>query len=104
MARRQYFNAPETLPPEVFEAVSSALGGEAGFLWVPARRNINREARNREVLRLFNEGLRISEIAEHLFVSERTIWRILARARAAGDVGAGTAGRAVPGGGDDVQG
>ena len=104
MARRQYFNAAAILPPEVFESVSGALGGKAGFLWVPARRNVNREARDSEVLRLFAEGLRIPEIAERVFVSERTIWRILSRARAAELRGAGQGEEAVTGGYDDVQG
>ena len=102
MAGRSYFNAAAILPPEVFELVSGALAGKAGFLWVPARRNVNREARSREVLRLFNEGLRISEIAERVFISERTAWRILARARAAGIVGAKREGAGAPGGDDDV--
>ena len=78
----RYLNAVAVLPPDVLQAVSAALGGRAAFLWVPAHKNINRADRNRYAVRLREEGLLVPHIAMKLFVSERTVWRILAKDRA----------------------
>ena len=75
-------NAVAVLPPDVLEAVSKALNGRAGFLWVPTHKNIRRSDRDRYALRLREEGLLVPDIAKKLFVSERTVWRILAKERA----------------------
>lgn len=78
----RYLNAVAVLPPDVLQAVTKALGGRAAFLWVPAHKNVNRADRDGYVLRLRDEGLTVSDIAMKLFVSERTVWRILERERA----------------------
>ena len=77
----RYLNAVAVLPPDVLQAVSEALGGRAAFLWVPAHKNIHRADRHRYAVCLRQEGLPVSHIAMKLFVSERTVWRILARER-----------------------
>jgi DNA-binding NarL/FixJ family response regulator len=75
-------SAAKVLPPELLAQVSEALGGGACNLWVPARRNLNRRKRDSYVLKLHGEGHSAGDIAERLFISERTVWRVLARARA----------------------
>jgi len=49
---------------------------------VPARKNLNRVGRNRYIVRLHEEGHSAADIAGRLFISERTVWRVLARERA----------------------
>jgi DNA-binding NarL/FixJ family response regulator len=71
-------NARDVLTPETLEAVVTALDGKSGYMWVPARRNVNRKNRNQYVVRLFGEGHSAADIAGRLFISERTVWRILA--------------------------
>jgi len=78
----RYLNATEVLPPEVLEAVTKALRGRAAFLWVPGIRALRKADRDRYVCRLREEGLPITHIAMKTFLSERTIWRILAKERA----------------------
>jgi len=76
-------NAADVLPQEVLEGVLDALNGRSACLWVPARKNVNRKGRNQYVIRLYAEGHSAADIAERLLISERTVWRILAKHRAA---------------------
>jgi hypothetical protein len=78
-----YLNARTVLPPEVMCAVSKAIGGRCAFLWVPAKRNLGREQRDRLVIAMHQEGANAATIADECFVSTRTVFRILARERAA---------------------
>ena len=78
---RYYTSARDVLPAELLEAVSEAVGGRAAYMWVPANRNLRRNERARQVLDLRERGYTVSAISDRLFVSERTIWRILARER-----------------------
>ena len=80
---RHYKNAEAVLPKELLDAVSETLGGRGAFLWVPARRNLQRERRDQCALELRDQGLEVRKIADVLFLSERTVFRILARERAA---------------------
>lgn len=75
-------SAARVLPEELLHQLSEALGGGACCLWVPARKNLNRLGRNSYVIRLHAEGHSAADIADRLFISERTVWRILARERA----------------------
>jgi len=79
---RRYVNAVEALPHELLQQLSEALGGQGTYLWVPATRDISRVARNAYVARLWDQGYSAADIAEQLFISERTVWRILKRERA----------------------
>lgn len=76
-------NAARVLPEELLKQVSDALRGRACQLWIPARKNLNKLARNRYIVRLRDEGHTAADIAARLFISERTVWRVLARARRA---------------------
>jgi len=76
-------SAASVLPPELLTQVSDALGGGACNLWVPSRKNLNRRSRNRYVVQLHEQGHSAADIAGRLFISERTVWRILARLKAA---------------------
>ena len=78
----RYVNAVDVLPPEVLEGVLDALSGKSTCLWVPARKNVNRKGRNQYVIRLYAEGHSAADIADRLLISERTVWRILAKYRA----------------------
>jgi hypothetical protein len=78
----RYVNAADVLPPEVLEGVLDALNGRSTCLWVPARKNVNRRGRNEYVVRLYQADHSAADIAERLLISERTVWRILAKARA----------------------
>jgi DNA-binding NarL/FixJ family response regulator len=79
---QRYVNAAETLPPDVLEAVVEALDGRSSYMWIPARKNVNRRGRDGYVVRLNQEGLSVEQIADRLLISERTVWRILAKDRA----------------------
>ncbi len=76
-----YLNARAALHGELFSQVSEALGGESVLLWVPGAGVLGREERDREIVRLREEGNTAAEIADRLFMAERTVWRMLAAAR-----------------------
>ena len=76
-----YLNAVAVLPPDTLDAVSKALNGRSAFLWIPAHRIIRRAERDRYIVQLRREGFPVHHIAMKLFLTERTIWRILARER-----------------------
>ena len=87
--KKRYVKAAKTLPPELLKAVSEALGGLSGYVWIPARRNLNRGDRDRHVAALRAKGCTAAEIADELFLCERNVRRIFARLRReAGEKGA----------------
>ena len=77
-----YVNATEVLPMELVNQLSDALRGRSAFIWMPARKNINRGDRDRYIVRLRDDGYPVAHIAMKLFVSERTVQRVLKRERA----------------------
>jgi Homeodomain-like domain len=77
-----YVNAAEALPSEMVESLRKVLGRGSVMLWVPAQKSINRRARDSYVVYLYQQGYSGAAIALQLFISERTVWRILARERA----------------------
>lgn len=79
---RRYVNALDVLPLDVVQRISEARGGGEVFLFVPATRPNWRELRAQRVVELYEKGLRVDEIAGVVFVTERSVWRILARKRA----------------------
>ena len=78
----RYANATEILPAELLAAVREKLGPGECSLWIPAERKISRERRNEFVVELYAAGHSSAAIAERLFISQRTVFRILAKARA----------------------
>lgn len=88
----KYANAADVLPGELLTAVREKLGKGGCFLWVPSEKNTGRERRNRYVVQLYQKGYSAADIADRLFISERTVWRILARARSERAKSAGAAG------------
>ena len=79
---RRYVGATEVLSEDLLLAVSKAVNGRACYMWLPAMKSINRGQRDAYVVHLYDEGNSAAEIADQLFISERTVWRILARERA----------------------
>jgi len=75
-------NAARDLPRELYLALSEAMNGKSGFVWVPTPRNANRQDRNGHVMQLCDEGLTAQAIADNLCLSLRTIRRIIAKERA----------------------
>jgi hypothetical protein len=82
--RRTYVNAVDALPPELLERVMDALGNRACAIWIPERRITQRQRRDMMALRMRDEGYSAWEIGCHLFISERTVFRIFARAESGG--------------------
>jgi DNA-binding NarL/FixJ family response regulator len=78
----RYVNATQVLPPDLLEAVVEAVGGRSMCVWVPGRRSINRGKRDQYIASLHASGHTAADIAERVLISERTVWRILARERA----------------------
>lgn len=79
-----YLNAARVLPQELLKQVRDAVGGRGCFLWIPDGKSGQRLERNRYIMQLFQEGCSVPEIADRLLISERTVWRVLSQARAAG--------------------
>ncbi len=73
-------SAVRVLPAAPLRQVSEALGGGACCLGMPSRRNLNRLGRNRYIQDLHAQGYSAADIASRLFVSERTVWRVQAKA------------------------
>ena len=79
---RHYVSAREALPEELLKAVCDAVGGRPVFMWIPGRRNLNKDDRDQRILGLHAQGYTVAAIADRMFLSQRTVWRVLARARA----------------------
>jgi len=95
--KSQCMNAAKELPPELFAALTAALGKRATLLWVPGAPKSTRGSRDAFALRLTEEGHSAGSVAQQLFVSERTVRRILARARAIEKQKVGQPGLECPG-------
>ena len=80
----RYANAAEELPEELLAAVREKVGKSGCFLWIPAQRKVSRERRNEFVVELYAAGHSSAAIADRLFISQRTVFRILAKARTKG--------------------
>jgi DNA-binding NarL/FixJ family response regulator len=78
---RKHIKVLKVLPVELVEAVSSALNGRPADLWIPSKESLKRDKRDAYILRLSREGNTEAEIADHLFLSGRTVRRVLARMR-----------------------
>ena len=89
--KKRYVKAVKTLPLEVLKAVSEALGGKSAYVWIPARRSLIRHERDRYIATLREKGYTAAEIADELFLCERTIRYIFAKLRREAREGGATA-------------
>ena len=81
MAKKRYVKACDAFPPDLLEAVSSALGGRAAYIWVPSARTLNRIQRDRYILDKYAEGYSPEEIADEIFLSARSVYDVVAKER-----------------------
>ena len=65
----------KVLPPDLIERIQDHFSG--GYLYVPSRMRARRLARNLEIIRMFNAGRSISEIAETFLISRTGVRFIL---------------------------
>jgi len=75
-------NAARDLSPDLYEALSEALGRKARMVWVPTPSSASRAKRDAYVIQLHQQGHTSASIGARVCLSERTIRRILAKARA----------------------
>lgn len=86
-----YRSAEEILPVEIFELIQQYVDGEN--IYIP-RKSENRKAwgegtqlkaeltaRNREIYQSYLEGMKMAELADKYFLSEKSIQRIVYQAR-----------------------
>lgn len=86
-----YRNAEEILPVEILELIQQYVDGEN--IYIP-RKSENRKtwgegtqlkaeltARNREIYQGYLEGMKMAELADKYFLSEKSIQRIVYQAR-----------------------
>ncbi len=83
MGHRKYLNAADVLPDDLLDQILDQVDGHSVYLWLPSRENIMRRHRNRYIQKLASDGISATEIAKRLCVSERHVWRILKKQRAA---------------------
>ena len=79
----QRVNALRVLPRDLFLAVSKALGGESVDLYIPSVRSLRRLKRDQAIVEMRAKGHTADDIANELFIHPTTVWRVLARERAA---------------------
>ena len=78
MSFNRYINAEKVLPPELVKRIQNHFSG--GYLYVPSRRYAARIKRNLEIVRLFNEGKSVAEIAETYLLTRGAVRFILQKA------------------------
>ena len=90
----RYASAQDLLPPELLEELQGYIDG--AYLYIP-RKEENRlawgartcskketAARNRQILQRFCQGETAAQLAEAFFLTEKTVRRIIAQERRAG--------------------
>lgn len=83
----RYQKANEILPKELVELIQSYMDG--GYVYIP-RKEENRkswgetssarkeiQARNREIYKKYRQGMKVQELAEQFYLSEKSIQRIV---------------------------
>ncbi len=68
----RYQKAKEILPKELVELIQSYMDG--GYVYIP-RKEI--QARNREIYKKYRQGMKVQELAEQFYLSEKSIQRIV---------------------------
>lgn len=85
--RLKYFNVQEILPENIIKEIQAYIDGE--FVYIP-RKNGNQKCwgeksgikrslkdRNSTILKKYNEGLTVRDLAQQYFLSEQSIRRII---------------------------
>ncbi|HPQ70601.1 MAG TPA: Mor transcription activator family protein [bacterium] len=78
MPFNRYINAEGILPPELVEQIQNHFSG--GYLYIPSRKYAARIKRNLEVVRMFNDGKSIAEIADTYLLTRGAVRFILQKA------------------------
>lgn len=78
MGSHRRAKADDVLPPELVERIQEHFPG--GFLYVRSRMKAKRALRNLEIIRMYNEGKTIMEIAETFLLSRSGVRYILKNA------------------------
>lgn len=73
--RSRKAEAVKILPPDLVERIQEYFTG--GYLYVPSRMKAKRVVRNMEIIRMFNAGKTITEIAETFLLTRTGIRFIL---------------------------
>ncbi len=77
--RSRKAEAVKILPPDLVERIQEHFTG--GYLYVPSRMKAKRLVRNMEIIRMFNAGKTITEIAETFLLTRTGIRYILKSAK-----------------------
>jgi len=82
-----YIRAEEILPLEIIELIQQYVDGES--IYIPRRAEYRREwgqntrireelsVRNAQIYEAYRQGIKVPELAEHFFLSEKSIQRIV---------------------------
>ena len=73
----RYVNAKEVFPKDMLLSMSKAVGGRAMRLYLPRYENLLIDQREKAVVSLRESGMTVARIAEQMFLSVRTVYRIL---------------------------
>ena len=73
----KYVNAKEVFPKDMLLSMSKAVGGRAMRLYLPRYENLLIDQRDKTVVSLRESGMTVAKIAEQMFLSVRTVYRIL---------------------------
>ncbi len=83
----RYQKAKEILPKELVELIQSYMDG--GYVYIPEKRKTGKagvrlpvpekeiQARNREIYKKYRQGMKVQELAEQFYLSEKSIQRIV---------------------------
>ena len=79
MGSHRRAKAEEIMPPELVERIQEHFPG--GYLYVRSRMKAKRTLRNLEIIRMYNEGRTITEIAETYLLTRTGVRYILKNVR-----------------------
>ena len=78
MAYHRDVRAEDVLPPELVVEIQKHFKG--GRIYVPSRKSANRVVRDLEIVRMFNDGKTITEIAETYLLTRGAVRYVLRKA------------------------
>lgn len=74
-----YIRAEEVLPAEVIELIQQYVDGANIYVgWGQANHTKEKmQARNHDIYQEYLQGIRVNELAEKCYLSQKSIWRFL---------------------------